>query len=465
MLDSLQTRLTLLYAAILAAAIGVIAFSSYVLILREHDEDLNNRMGEMSQSFIAAIRAESDEMAAEGDEGPEHIVLDTAAEFRFRDYQFVVRDSSGRVIASTAEYPVTTLARGPGPFHNVEIEGRKYLSLVSDLKVLNSSYELVVLHSLDDRSILSDQLLRIFLITGSVCLVLASLAGYWVTRARLRPLLGMTRHAETLSEKNLSERLLVENPRDEVGKLAQVFNALLGRLDAAFDQQRRFMADASHELRTPLAIVRGESEVALTNRNRQAAEYHESLAIVHEESERLTKIVDDLFILARGDAGQVRIQSNDLYLDDIVSDTAGAVRVLADQKNIAVKVSCEMELPIKGDEQLLRRLVLNLMDNAIKYTPAGGAVDIKGKVEDAHVHVDFVNTGPSIPPDEHDRIFDRFYRIDKVRSRDNQTETGGAGLGLPISRWIAEIHGGTVKLVESTMASTTFAIILPLNDR
>jgi len=241
--------------------------------------------------------------------------------------------------------------------------------------------------------------------------------------------------------------------------LATIFNDLLDRLDQSFERQRRFIADASHELRTPLAILRGEAEVAISQQGRTAEDYLESLVILHKETSRLIKIVEDLFTLTRADSGQHPLSPEDVYLEEVVAECAHSANTLAREKNIELTVDASSECLVRGDPALLRRMILNLLDNAIKYTGDGGRVDISCRATSAGCEVHIIDTGPGIPPELHSRIFERFFRADPARSRSGRE--GGAGLGLSIALWIAEAHHGRLELVRSDATGSHFAVYLP----
>ncbi len=220
------------------------------------------------------------------------------------------------------------------------------------------------------------------------------------------------------------------------------------------------MADASHELRTPVAILRGEAEVALSQQARSLQEYRESLEVLHQEAARLTHIVEDLFTLTRADAGQYPLQPGDFYLDELVGECVHSARTLALAKKISLHFEEAHESPIHADESLLRRMILNLLDNAIKYTPGAGRVTVTcNRVRDEYV-VSITDTGGGIPAQLQPRIFERFFRADKARSR-AENDGGGAGLGLSISRWIAEAHHGRLELTRSDSTGSTFTAYLP----
>jgi len=231
-------------------------------------------------------------------------------------------------------------------------------------------------------------------------------------------------------------------------------------VDQSFERQRRFMSDASHELRTPAAILRGESEVALSRTERPAEEYRESLAVLHSEAQRLTQIVEDLFTLTRADAGQYPLSPGDFYLDELVADCTHAARSLASAKQITLTCEVPEELPIRADEALLRRMILNLLDNAIKYTPAGGRVTVSCERAGSEYALNVRDSGPGIPEELQQRVFERFFRADKARTR-SENDGGGAGLGLSIARWIAEAHHGRLILAHSDASGSTFSALLP----
>jgi signal transduction histidine kinase len=269
----------------------------------------------------------------------------------------------------------------------------------------------------------------------------------------------MTAQADHIGESTIHDRLPIQNPQDELGRLAATFNRLLDRLDAAFERQRRFIADASHELRTPLAILQGESEVALSKGSRSTAEYRESLGILHQEARRLSRVVDDMFTLTRADAGQYPVAPREFYLDELAADCVQSLRSLAAAKSISLSVDSAGELPIVADESLVRRMLLNLVDNAIKYTPAGGAVSLSVRATAESAEISVSNNGPGIPLELQPRIFERFFRGDQARTRSHPES--GAGLGLSIAKWIAEAHHGTLELTRSSPADTVFTAHLP----
>ncbi len=310
------------------------------------------------------------------------------------------------------------------------------------------------------------QLAAILLLALPLTLLSASLGGLFLAHRALSPIDRITRAARRIGAENLSERLALTLPDDEVGRLAQTFDSMLARLDGAFRRQRQFTADASHELRTPLTVMKGDISVAL-NRPRQADEYREVLSELEEEVDRLTRLVEDLLFLARADSHQPLLHTAPLDLADLIPAVVDQVRPLSDAKGLTVGLTAPASLPLIGDQDKLYWLFLNLMDNAVKFTPPGGCITIRCEsawhppVREAHatpdgagstVVVSIADNGPGIPPEHLPHLFDRFYRVDGARSR----AAGGTGLGLSIAREIAEAHGGGIEVESQVGQGSVF---------
>jgi heavy metal sensor kinase len=317
-------------------------------------------------------------------------------------------------------------------------------------------YQVVALQSRDQLVEDLAVLRRVIVLALPLVIALAGFGGYWLASRSLAPLGWMAQQAHRITGSNLNTRLDIGNAAEELAVLSASFNELLSRLDLSFESMRRFVADASHELRTPLSIIRGEADVALS-RDRAAAEYRESLAIILDESRRLSRLVDDLLNLARADAGRVRLQSEEFYLNDLLAECCRSAQSLAAARGIALECRPAEDAPFRGDEELLRRLVMNLLDNAIRYTPPGGQVSAALEAEDSRFRIRIADTGVGISPDAAPHVFERFYRADTARSR----QDGGFGLGLAIVKWIAESHRGDVVLATTPGAGSTFTVNLP----
>lgn len=253
---------------------------------------------------------------------------------------------------------------------------------------------------------------------------------------------------------DLSRRVPNTERTDEIGVLARSFNQLLERLERLFQTQQRLLADVSHELRTPLTAIRGNVDLM----RRMGDADPESLEIIQEEIERMTRLVGDLLLLARADAGGLPLEKQKVELDNLLFEVYRQVRLL--EKSVEVKVTEVDQVCIMGDVDRLKQLLLNLISNAIKYTPDGGTVDVSLSKKNGWGYLKISDTGMGIPAEDLPYIFDRFYRVDKARARDHSGQ--GAGLGLAIAKWIAQAHGGNIDVMSKVGEGTTFTIILPI---
>src|SRR5262245_26540833 len=286
---------------------------------------------------------------------------------------------------------------------------------------------------------------------------LAIAGGYFLAGRVLSPVGAMAEKAREITAESLAKRLPVDNAQDEFGRLATVFNDTLLRLQDAFERLRRFTADASHELRTPLTAMRSVGEVALRNTLETAA-YRDVIGSMLEEVDRLTRLVESLLILTRADSGKVQLASETLDLGALAGNVVDHLRVLADEKQQHLVLKAPVNVQATADPGLMRDALMNLIHNAIKYTPNGGTITVEvNRVTYGQPLVEVRDTGPGIPPVHRDRIFDRFYRIDASRSR----EEGGVGLGLAIARWAIEANGGQIELASDGKNGSAFRVLLP----
>ena len=334
--------------------------------------------------------------------------------------------------------------------------GPRGRSAIRTIQAGGHTFQIAVFASLDAIDAELAVVRRAILIALPLILALAGLGGYALATRSLRPLGGMAEQARRITGSNLETRIEIHSPAEELAVLVTSFNELLSRLDQSFDTMRRFVADASHELRTPISVIRGEADVALSL-ERSPAEYRESLAVVLDEARRLSRLVDDLLNLARADAGHVTLQTHDFYLNELLAECCRNVQGLAHTRGLGLECLPGNDLQFTGDEQLLRRLVINLLDNAIRYTPSGGKVTASLEATASSVQLRVSDTGIGIAPTDAARIFERFYRAGEARSR----QDGGFGLGLAIVRWIAESHRGSVTCTSELGRGSTFTVTLP----
>jgi heavy metal sensor kinase len=304
-----------------------------------------------------------------------------------------------------------------------------------------------------------DEILVVLVLGLPLVVGLAGVGGYVLARRALMPIDHLATDARRITAERLHERLSVPNAHDEIGRLAAVINDTFARLESSFNQLRRFTADASHELRTPLAVVRGIGELGL-GETRTPAEYKEAIGSMLEEVDRLTRLVDTLLQLARGDAGTVRLSPERADLSDLARGVVTSLSVLAEERRQRIHVDAPVAVNVLVDRLVLRDAIANVIDNALKYAPAESAIRVAVERDGAQAVLTIADEGPGIPAEHRSRIFDRFYRVDEGRSR----EMGGTGLGLAIAKWAVEANGGTIALVSNAHPGTTFRIALPVAD-
>jgi heavy metal sensor kinase len=298
----------------------------------------------------------------------------------------------------------------------------------------------------------------IFLILAPIALGVSVFGGLALANKSLAPVKDIATRARRITAENLDQTLPVANPDDEIGRLTLTINEMIRRLHDSFAQVRQFSGDASHELRTPLTIVRGEIELALRS-HKSPKEYRRVLESTLEEVLRLTSIIDNLLTLTKADQGLYRAEFSEINLKSLVEELCEDSEVLASRKKIKVALDSGPSITIVGDRLRLRQLFLNLIDNAIKYTPVGGKVTMAVERQNGSAVFRVADTGIGIPAEEIPKIFDRFYRVDKARSR----EMGGTGLGLSIAKWIAELHRGTISVESELLKGSVFTVRLPVN--
>ncbi|HKQ80376.1 MAG TPA: heavy metal sensor histidine kinase [Blastocatellia bacterium] len=469
MLNSVRLRLTLLYVLIFGALLGVFSLSLYALIRKDAHDRFDAALTKAARTVANLFHHE---MIENG-----HVEI-VATAHAIREYQqpnlflAIFRDdrlldanhiqnveSVDRHPAATAakDFLAQAVARHDPILTTIAGIGLGEWRLVAYAPGGESAeYVIVVAESGRDLMDQMRSLRRIFLLSLPAMLLIAGAAGYLLARKSLAPISEMTAQAERISAENLHERLPINNKNDELGRLALVLNELLARIESSLDGMRQFTADASHELRTPLAIIRGEADVALSQ-DREPDEYRETLAIIQDEARLLSGMVEDMLALARADAGKRRLRKEEFYFNDLIEECVHSARALASNKNLSLNFEPSDDAVFRGDEDLLRRMVVNLLDNAIKYTPDGGSVSVKLWREEGRIKLRVTDNGIGIPAEAAARVFERFYRVDKARSR----AEGGSGLGLPIVKWIAEAHQGSVSLESAPERGSSFIVSLP----
>jgi heavy metal sensor kinase len=311
--------------------------------------------------------------------------------------------------------------------------------------------------SLKGATITLDKIRLIIVILVPASLILLSYGGWFLAGRALKPVDLITRSARKISAENMSQRLEVVNPRDEIGRLATTFNDTLSRLENSFNRARQFSTDVSHELRTPLTILYGGTEVGL-KWAKEPEEFREIFRSNLEEIRRMTEIIEYLLEQSRAEEGILSLHLEELDLRDVLLDLVQHLRLLAADKGVSLSFEGERPARVRGDRLRLRQMFLNLLDNALKYTPSDGAIRVQLDCDAREVRVAVIDTGPGIPAEHLPYLFDRFYRVDRARNR----EHGGSGLGLALVRSFAEAHGGKVDVMSEVGGGSVFTVHLPL---
>ena len=457
---SIRVRLTLWYVILLAVILAAFSAGVYIALRHTLYNNLDGSLERNATAFLDIIQYDDNRptlpirFPSDDPREGEHFVrvFDTSGGLTFDNSSEIgdVPVDAHAVEAALIGRPTVRAVTAAGDPMRV-----KTLPIVRDGQV---SGVIEVGLAADDAS---DTLARFLLIIGAaypLTLGLASLGGVFLAGRALSPVDKVTRLARHVSAEDLSQRLNLQLPDDEVGRLARTFDEMIARLDDAFRRQRDFIADASHELRTPLTIMKGQIDVSL-QKEREPRDYMQVLRAVNEEVDRLIRLAGSLLTLTRADAGQIPLVLEPVSVSDVVTSALEQVRPLAGQRGIELRLLPQTDATIQADEDLLLQLLLNLLDNAIKYTPAGGQVTAGWGSNSEQVDLWVGDTGPGIPGEHLPHLFDRFYRVDRARSR----AEGGVGLGLAISRWIAEAHGGSISVESAQGEGSTFTVLVPVS--
>ena len=301
-----------------------------------------------------------------------------------------------------------------------------------------------------------NELMLVLVLGLPLSVAAAGLGGYWLARGALAQVDRMTERARTITAERLGERIPVENPADELGRLASVFNDTLARLESSFEQMRRFTAHVSHELRTPLTAIRSVGEVGL-RRADDADAYRAVISNMLEDADRLSGLVERLLLLSKGDTGQITLSSESIDLSELAQGVVTHLSVLAEEKQQSMTIKCRGTCRCVGDRLVLRQALINLVDNAIKYTPIGGQIHVDVSQGSRDLEIEVRDTGPGIPERLQHRIFDRFWR----GAPDQPTGAVGAGLGLALAKWAVEANFGELSYERSTGGGSVFRIRMP----
>jgi signal transduction histidine kinase len=342
-------------------------------------------------------------------------------------------------------------------YSDVIISGTELRVFTTPIRILGQSRllgNIQVAASLQTVNEATNKLSLAMIVGGGMAVLGSLLLGMWLSNQTMKPIAAIIEAAEGISTaKDLGKRLPWAGPDDELGQIVDVFNRLMDRLEHLFGVQRRLVADVSHELRTPLTAIRGNLDLI-----KRYGVDSESLEAIASESDRMARLVNDLLLLARADYGSMQIELTQVDLDTVVGEVFKEAKILAKDRNLQIHLIAIEPVRMIGNSDRLKQLLLNLVGNAIKFTPDGGEISLGLRREGSMARLTVSDTGVGIPPDALARIFDRFYQADPARSRPSES---GAGLGLAIAKWIAEAHGGTIEVQSEVGKGTTFTVVLP----
>ena len=448
---SIRLRLALWYSAALTAGLGLLAFATWISMRHTLVGDVDASLVEHARSLDEFINAEiadpSKQLREELTEFSQALPQGTFAQ---------VKDGHGAVVfTSNEKFPWPARAETGLVSKSRDWERRPYRLLLRPTRIRGEQWEVAIAESLEPVENILNRL-RLLLVTLIPAIILiASSGGLWLSRRALAPVDEITAAARSIGIANLSERLAVPQTGDELQRLSETLNGMLSRLEDAVKRLSRFTADASHELRTPLAVIRTTAEIT-ARRSRPEAEYREALTQVVSEAERMTRIVEDLLFLARCDSESIEMPMSTINLASVVDHVCSEIGPLADSKGI--RFTCHLphsEIMVLGNELAIRRLVLVLLDNAVKYSPAGSDVSVSLSESRDAFHLEIADSGPGIAQSELPHIFERFYRAPEARD----STQPGYGLGLSLAAGIAQHHRARIEVQSVPGKGSIFRVL------
>jgi len=452
----IRIKLTLWYVLFLGVILFAFSVSIYAILSAQLHSEADSSLRIVSSQLLANIEIVQD-----------HPIFRKTVEMESLSNRLLAEGFAVRLMDGSG-----SIVEGFGPFGilkaSLELSDREFTTVSTSVGVwriftvkIGQWGWMQVGESLSSVRIALFRLSRLMLILGPTIIILAVLGGFYMAKKSLEPVERITLLAEEISVEKLNKRLNLTLPNDELGHLASTFDGMLERLEESVKKQRQFTSDAAHELRTPLTAIRSIVDVTL-HRDRDSDEYVNALVQIQNEIERLSSIIDDLLVITRLENSLQKGDYKVFPAGVLIEDVLDTIAVLAKEKNIHIMTEIPSDLEIAGDRQKLSRAIFNLVDNAIKYTPEGGQIRISGEKDQSREEVEILieDSGIGIPVDEIDKIFDRFYRVDKARS-----ETRGTGLGLSIAQEIVKAHNGTITVKSSSQQGSIFRVTLPLKIR
>lgn len=457
---SIGVRLTLWYLAMFAAAELLFGVGMW-FILRQNlyhiaDEELRAQIEDLTRFFQAQKKNAT--VAKLQEEVSEAYIIEHSGDF------LQILDSQGNWIFRAAPLkknsvvpPAPAAIRGPS-YQDRQLDDKPFRFTTVRIEVNGHTYAVQTGVPIDQMVRTLSLFRRYLLMFAPLLLLAAASGGFWLSRKALSPVDALTRAARKISGSNLQDRLETLKTGDELQRLSDTLNEMLTRIEGAFRRVTQFTADASHELRTPIALIRTEAEIAL-RRSRADTEYREALRHILLEAERTTSLVEELLSLARADSGRENLHLNRLDIRRLIAEVGYEWQQLIEARNLQFKTSLvNREVPVLADRVAVQRLLAILLDNAVKYTPPPGMVELRLEANDTNAVISVRDSGIGIAEEDQTKVFERFYRVDKTRSR----EFGGAGIGLAIAQWIVQQHHGSIAVQSSLGDGSTFLVTLPL---
>jgi heavy metal sensor kinase len=467
-LNSLRFKLIWIHGVAIGLVVVCIGLIRYQIVSYRSQRSFDQQLMSDGQFFISRIRMGHSGFSFALDE----LNLGDALAIQELEPFFVITDLKGNVLRHEfyGKYMRNMLSRGDlkkvlmrrsgfSEFTAADGSSYRFISLTLPAGAFPGPAIVHVGRSLEAVKGVLREYLVFYLYSVPLILAISVAVGWFLAARALKPFDEITRTAEKITYENLNKQIVTKRKEEEIQRLVQSFNAMVGRLNESFQHMRKFNADAAHELRTPLAILQGETEVALRSPN-LPEEIHALLASNLEELDRLTRLVNDMLTLAEAEAGRQVLKREPVDLKELLEDLIDQMRLLATDRNISTELQGPPELWIEADKLWLRRAIINLLDNAIKYSENGGKIEVSVAMEGAIAKVAIKDYGIGILPADLPHIFDRLYRADPARSRGS----GGAGLGLALVKWIVEAHRGTIRVSSEADRGATFEILLPTRN-
>jgi signal transduction histidine kinase len=448
---SIRQRLTLWYAGATSLLLAAVAISLIVLLQRMHAVRLDAELLRVNSTVAAVLQHELDEGLA-----PKAAVDDALNEVQVAGRDLAVFATDGTVLGVRGSPQLrATVGRPTGDaLESFGDDDTGFRVATRVTPPVPAGFVIVTAAPASELARERRELVKALALVIPAALLVTACGAWWVAGRAMRPAAHMAAEVERITGDIAGARLTIERD-DELGRVAFAFNALVHRLESALIARRHFLADVSHELRTPVTVARAAADVALSRATRSEAEYRESLRVISEQLAHLTEMVGDLLTLARNDITDWPIVPHDFYLDELIDDVLRTMRVVADKCGVSLRSSAPRDLQFTGDEHLLRRMVLNLVDNAIRHTTSGGEVELIAELTANALALRVRDTGSGVTLPDGERLFDRFVKLH------TEEERGRLGLGLAIARRIARVHGGDVTLESTSAAGSTFLINLP----